>query len=84
MPADPVTLQLILADIQQMSDNYWNLLERPRRLMDDRAWVGPSARTFAEELHKENRTLRDQLSRAVELVQRELLLAGGGPWRMVG
>lgn len=75
-------LRLILANVQAMSDEHWHTLERPRRIMDDKAWVGPSATRFDHALDAENRALQRQLSEAVELLRERAQL--GGPWPMTG
>lgn len=65
-------LQLLLSRIQQLSDDHWHLLERPRRAMDDNAWVGPSARIFDRDLAGNSRALHTQLRKAIELLQAKL------------
>lgn len=82
--ADDLELRLILAHVQQMSDEHWHVLERPRRIMADKAWVGPSATSFDHELGAENRALQAQLRKAIDLIRQELQAIGGTPWRMVG
>lgn len=65
-------LQLLLGRIRQLSDEHWHLLEQPRRVMGDNAWVGPSARVFDHELEGNSRALHAQLEKAIDLVHAKL------------
>ena len=65
-------LQVLLDEIQRLSDQHWNLLDRPLRAMGDQAWVGPSARAFDADLERSHRDLRERLRESVDLVRARL------------
>ncbi len=65
-------LTRILALVQRLSDEHWSLLSEACRLMDDHAWVGPTARAFAADLRARDRALRSALGEAVDLVRHQL------------
>ena len=56
----------LLNNVQGLSDQYWNELFRSARLMDEKAWVGPSARAFDQEIQRNHRSLQAQLQKAVD------------------
>jgi hypothetical protein len=65
-------LQHVLAFVQSLSDEYWWFLTKACRLMDDQAWVGPTARAFAADQASQNRALQAALRDAVDLIQQQL------------
>jgi hypothetical protein len=65
-------LHQILADVQRLSDEHWNALTEACRLMDLKAWVGPTARDFEREQQGHHRRLRAALQQSVELVRQKL------------
>jgi hypothetical protein len=65
-------LQQLLAFVQHLSDDNWWLLTQACRLMDDHAWVGPTARSFAADQQARNHALQTALSDAVDLVRQKL------------
>lgn len=65
-------LQQTLAFVQSLSDENWWLLTRACRLMDDHAWVGPTAGAFAADQAGQNRALQVALQDAVHLIQEKL------------
>ncbi|GAA0953421.1 hypothetical protein [Actinocorallia libanotica] len=71
---DEFRLRMALVEVQRMTEQHGGLLDRPVRLMDAKAWVGPSARAFERELLRNRRVLQEQLRKAADSLQR----AGGG------
>ncbi|MEU5876301.1 hypothetical protein [Spirillospora sp. NPDC047279] len=69
---EQLRLQLLLGRIQQLSNENWHVLTRPRHAMDDHAWVGPSARSFDRRLEHGDAELHAQLRKALDLVQRQI------------
>lgn len=67
-------LHQILAEVQRLSDEHWNALTEACRLMDVKAWVGPTARGFEREQQRHHRGLRAALQQSVELVKQKLAL----------
>ncbi len=67
---DDFRLRMALAEVQRMADQHGGRLDGPVRLMDGKAWVGPSARAFERELRRNRRVLREQLQRAVDVLRR--------------
>jgi hypothetical protein len=65
-------LKQVLDQVQRLSDDYWREFEQPRRAMGDRAWVGPSASAFEQELDRHHQLLQSRLRESVELVQDKL------------
>ena len=67
---DDFRLRMILAEVQRLSDRHQGQLDGPVRLMDEKAWVGPSARIFEQELRRNRRVLQEQLRKAVDSLRR--------------
>ena len=65
-------LKQILNLVQRLSDENWWLLAEACRLMDDRAWVGPTARAFAIDVQGRNRILQAALRESVDLISQRL------------
>lgn len=70
MAGDDFRLRMVLIEVQRMSDQHWGQLDGPVRLMDGKAWVGPSARAFEQELRRNRRVLQEQLHRVVDSLRR--------------
>ncbi len=70
-------LIVLLNSVQGLSDQYWNELFRCARLMDEKAWVGPSARAFDQEVQRNHRSLQAQLQKAVDSLNRAVMSAPG-------
>jgi hypothetical protein len=60
-------LMELLARMQRLSDEHWHLLDQPCRAMEDKAWVGPSGRSFDGRIHGSLGTLRAELKEAIAL-----------------
>ena len=65
-------MKQILDFVQRMSDEHWSLLAEACRLMDARAWVGPTARAFAIDQQARSHALQSALQESVELIKRQL------------
>lgn len=77
MAGDDFRLRMILVDVQGMSDRHWRQLDVPVRLMDGKAWVGPSALAFERELRRNRQVLQVQLRKAVDSLRRAEVSAPG-------
>ncbi|MEO3786865.1 hypothetical protein ABGB12_26360 [Actinocorallia sp. B10E7] len=64
--------------MQEMSDRHWRQFDTPVRLMDGKAWVGPSARAFERELRRNRQVLQTQLQKAVDSLRRPGVGSGAG------
>jgi hypothetical protein len=69
---DREQLQQVLTFVQRLSDENWWLLAEACRLMDDHAWVGPTAREFAADQQARSRTLQAALRDSVDLIKQQL------------
>ncbi|MEV0623316.1 hypothetical protein AB0I81_59070 [Nonomuraea sp. NPDC050404] len=58
--------------IQRLSDEHWQALDLPCRLMEQDAWVGPAGRRFDTQVHADQRELRDMLAQAVHSANQRL------------
>jgi len=66
-------LQMLLIQIQQLSDENWHVLARPVQAMGDHAWVGGSSPdAFGHEAARNQAEIRSQLRKALDLVQEKL------------
>jgi uncharacterized protein YukE len=72
-------LIVLLNNVQGLSDQYWNELFHSARLMDEKAWVGPSARAFDQEVQRNHRSLQAQLQKAVDSLNRAVMNAPNVP-----
>ncbi|GAA2738795.1 hypothetical protein GCM10010439_74010 [Actinocorallia aurantiaca] len=75
---DDFRLRMILADVREMSDRHWRQFDDSVRLMDGKAWVGPSARVFERELRRNRQVLQAQLQKAVDSLRRSGVGSGSG------
>ncbi|MEO5876016.1 MAG: hypothetical protein ABIS86_12600 [Streptosporangiaceae bacterium] len=64
--ADTFELIVILNTVRDLSDQHWNQLFTAARLMDGKAWVGPSGRAFDREVQRNHRSLQAQLQKAAD------------------
>jgi hypothetical protein len=69
-------LMELLARMQRLSDERWHLLDQPCRAMEDKAWVGPSARSFDGRIHGSLGTLQAELKEAIALLRHKRWLYG--------
>lgn len=65
-------LQQSLAFVRSLSDEHWWLFANACRLMDDHCWVGPTARAFAADQSRQNRSLQAALQEAETLIRQKL------------
>jgi hypothetical protein len=65
-------LQQILAQVQRLSDEHWGTFTEACRLMDAKAWVGPTARGFEREQQRNHRALQSALHESVDLIRQKL------------
>jgi hypothetical protein len=65
-------LQQILAQVQRLSDDHWGTFAEACRLMDGKAWVGPTARGFEREQQRNHRALQTALQESVDLIKQKL------------
>jgi hypothetical protein len=65
-------LQQLLTQVQHLSDQHWGTFTEACRLMDGKAWVGPSAHGFDRELHRDHRALQSALQESVDLIKQKL------------
>lgn len=66
---DLVQLKQAAARVQQLSDANYYALQSPSRLMAGKAWVGPTAREFGNDLDGHLHDLQSALKTAVRLAQ---------------
>ena len=66
---DLVQLKQAAARVQQLSDANYYALQSPSQLMAAKAWVGPTAREFGNDLNDHLRDLQSALKSAVRLAQ---------------
>lgn len=52
--------------VQELSDHYWHKLDTACRLMNEKAWLSPTAMGFQHELEARRRALQRELSRAID------------------
>jgi hypothetical protein len=58
--------------IQQLSDEYWHTLDMSCTALEDDAWIGPTGRRFADDVHTERRKLQIELAAAVRSARAKL------------
>lgn len=55
--------------IQQLSDQYWHVLDASCTALRDQAWLGPTGRRFADDVYAARRELWKQLTAAVHIAR---------------
>jgi len=65
-------LQRVLTMVQRLADENWWLFRDACHLMDNHAWVGPTARAYAADQQARNRALQSALKESVDLIRRQL------------
>lgn len=63
---DRDTVQRAGRAVQGLSDHYWHKLDAACRLMNEKAWLSPTATGFQRELDARRRALQRELRNAVD------------------